>query len=426
MPLLLPAAPAVILPRRGILLPQSREEWSPSGARGYRGECVIRASFVVRACSPSGVVWKGEFLDREEFNEFITALVAGTLRFQPGLWRMPDVRWDPGLQNWDEPLVYYFTTNIAITSGTTWTVVSDWGSVTNSLNAIAGGGSNGGGGGAWSLISNQTYTAGHSITIVIGAGGPSGTTTDGGDTSAKNDANSSVTLLAKGGTRGPGGAGGAGGSGTGSSKNSGGAGGPAGSSAGGGGGGGGGSHGAGKDGGGGGGVATAPNGGGGGGGSDGGSIGAAGTGSNGGNGGNGNGGTGGGAGGTSGNGTDATANSGGGGGGGGAAVGIPVNGGVGKGSQLFDSTHGPGGGGGGGGGDDGGAASGGDGAAGGLYGGGGGSNGNAGTAGAGANGLLFFTYTPSVSGGLFRPNPMRGLGGGGPFFVDPLQVKRRH
>lgn len=406
--------------QRGVLLPQRKAEWASSQ------NVKVETSFVLRARAQDGYcVWAGQFADRDDADAFLLAMALGSLQIESELWRLPVPNWHPDL--YDLPLVYYFTTNVIINTGTTtWTVPSDWGSAVNTMRAIGGGGSNGGGGGAYSDISNQAYTAGTNITVQVGAGGPAGSTTDGTDTTARSNPNVSVVLLAKGGTRGPGGAGGASGSGTGTNRLSGGAAGAAGASAGGGGGGAGGSHGVGQIGGTGGGVASAPNGGGGGGGSDLGSAGSAGTGGGGGNGGNGNGGSGGGTGSGSGAGGNATANSGGGGGGGGAAVGGAVPGGTGANSTLFDATHGPGGGGGGGGGDDGFVSPGGDGGAGGASGGGGGSPGSGtsgGSPGAGGNGLLFFSYTPS--GGLFRVNPMQGIGGGGPFFADPMQAKNR-
>jgi hypothetical protein len=147
-----------------------------------------------------------------------------------------------------------------LTSGTSWTVPSDWNNSNNSIEVIGGGGggaggfadssgSGGGGGGAgggggYSKATNVTLTPGVAVTIAIGAGGTggpnSGSGSSGGDTylcnSTSNCASitdSSVIAGAKGGTAGSvgtstsGGAGGAGGaaaSGVGSVKNSGGAG----------------------------------------------------------------------------------------------------------------------------------------------------------------------------------------------------------
>ncbi len=75
------------------------------------------------------------------------------------------------------------STAIYLTSGTSWTVPSDWTSV-NTIEVIGGGGGGasgagfagggGGGGGGYSKISNRTLTPGASITYSIGAGGAGG------------------------------------------------------------------------------------------------------------------------------------------------------------------------------------------------------------------------------------------------------------
>jgi hypothetical protein len=166
-----------------------------------------------------------------------------------------------------------------ITSGTTWTVPSDWNNVNNSLEVIGGGGGGGGGfqqstgnggyggggggGGGYAKVTNVTLTPGSVVAIAIGAGGGGGASsaggTDGGDTYLCNSTSnctsitdSAVIVGAKGGnaggagltaTAGASGAGGASTSAVGSLKYNGGAGGTGGpfvSSSGGGGGGGGG------------------------------------------------------------------------------------------------------------------------------------------------------------------------------------------
>lgn len=174
---------------------------------------------------------------------------------------------------------------IFITSGTTWTVPSDWSSSDNTIEVIAAGGGGGGGfsdgsgsggeggggggAGAYSKATNVTLSPGSTVTVSIGAGGTGGATgatgvaaspgSNGGDTYLCNSTSncssisgSSVVIGAKGGLGGGGGASGVVGSsgtggnsvnGVGSTKfsgGSGGAGGPTTSGAGGGGGGGGG------------------------------------------------------------------------------------------------------------------------------------------------------------------------------------------
>src|ERR1035437_7988626 len=70
---------------------------------------------------------------------------------------------------------------IILTSGTSWTVPSDWNNSSNKIEAIGGGGGGnntssyyataGGGGGGYANISNLTLTSGNSVPITIGAGG---------------------------------------------------------------------------------------------------------------------------------------------------------------------------------------------------------------------------------------------------------------
>ena len=293
---------------------------------------------------------------------------------------------------------------IFITSGTSWTVPSDWNDANNTVHVIGGGGgggqtltgdgAGGGGGGAYSRVSNLDLTPDTSVTISIGAGG--GTETAGGDTYFNSSACATASACAKGGgttTGDPGGTGGAAASGVGGVTRSGGTGGNGGTGSGGGGGGGAaGLDGDGENGG------FAPDGtgqGGGGGGGAGGlssTAGANGSGTSGGAGGNGPGGTGGGPGGT-GNGTAGTAGTGGGGGGGGdnnaGAVGAMHNTWV----QTSDSANAGPGGGGGGPGDHGAGAN----AA--NYGGGGSGASDNDTAGSGGAGIIVVQYTPDASSG---------------------------
>lgn len=291
------------------------------------------------------------------------------------------------------------TNTIFLTTGTSWTVPSDWNSLNNKIEVIGGGGGgaaggNGGdtaggsgggsgGGSAYSLKNNVSLTRGGTATIQIGSAGSAGVA--GGDTFFNRTAGAAgtcadtVSACAKGGAGGSGttgGAGGASGSGVGDTKLSGGNGGNGGANtltdAGGGGGAGGA---AGKDNAGANGVNGVAGSG-------------AGAGGNGGNGGAGNNGAnGGGAGGTGcnaipcaasgngGNGTDFDANNGTGGGGGGGKAGAgggANNGGAGGGSGQY------GGGGSGGGGGGGNAA---------------GADGVGGAGGSGKQGLIVITYT---------------------------------
>ena len=129
---------------------------------------------------------------------------------------------------------------IFLTSGTSWTVPSDWNSANNTIEVIGGGGGGrnpaggAGGGGAYSKTSNLGLTPGSTVTIQVGSGGGVGSA--GGDTwvSTTGSAPTSVSqgVLAKGGSPGYvsgvnylGGAGGATASGIGNVKYSGGTGG---------------------------------------------------------------------------------------------------------------------------------------------------------------------------------------------------------
>jgi hypothetical protein len=83
------------------------------------------------------------------------------------------------------PAAHASSTVIFLTSGTSWTVPSDWNSANNTIEVIGGGGGGGpgqagspangsGGGGAYSKISNLSLTPGAGITYAIGGGGSIG------------------------------------------------------------------------------------------------------------------------------------------------------------------------------------------------------------------------------------------------------------
>ena len=279
---------------------------------------------------------------------------------------------------------------IFLTSGSSWTVPSDWNSSNNTIHAIGGGGGGaertssqhtaGGGGGEYRYITNFSATPGASVSYSIGAAGQSGQpATAGGNTTFNTS-----SLIARGGGGGdistPG-AGGSGGTGTGG--NNGGSGGvTTANNAGSGGGGAGGPNGVGATGG-----TTGATAGAGGGGANGGATGGAGSGTIGGVGGNNRLGVGGGA--------IATAGASGGGGGGGSRK-TGLIGGNGSTDAIWTATAGgtAGPGSGGGGGRDQGAGNG------GSYGGGGGGAGSNGTSiGNGAQGIIVIVYTPITTPG---------------------------
>ena len=71
------------------------------------------------------------------------------------------------------------STVIFLTSGSTWTVPSDWNSSNNTIEVIGGGGgggssqysNGGGGGGAWSKVTNASLTPGATVGVQVGSGG---------------------------------------------------------------------------------------------------------------------------------------------------------------------------------------------------------------------------------------------------------------
>src|SRR5262249_37458762 len=74
------------------------------------------------------------------------------------------------------------TVRLFLTSGTTWTVPSDWNNANNTIEVIGGGGGSGGGfgsvlagggggGGGYSKVVNLTLTPNATVSIQVGAGG---------------------------------------------------------------------------------------------------------------------------------------------------------------------------------------------------------------------------------------------------------------
>ncbi len=102
---------------------------------------------------------------------------------------------------------------VFVTSGTTWTVPSDWNSGSNTIEAIGGGGGGSnlnaaGGGGAYAKITNFSATPGAVITVTIGQGG-AGAANDpvnflDGANGTDTVFNNTSTLVAKGGQGGTG------------------------------------------------------------------------------------------------------------------------------------------------------------------------------------------------------------------------------
>ena len=109
-------------------------------------------------------------------------------------------------------------TTVYVTSGSSWTVPSDWNSANNTIEVIGGGGgggggcstcfgSGGGGGGAYSRITNLSLTSGNNISVNVGGAG-SGTTNGngiaGGDTYFNGASCAAASTCAKGGLGGQG------------------------------------------------------------------------------------------------------------------------------------------------------------------------------------------------------------------------------
>lgn len=111
---------------------------------------------------------------------------------------------------------------ITLTSGSSWTVPSDWNNASNTIDVYGGGGAGGaapvavgagGGGGAFSRKNNATLTPSASIPISVGAGGTPNFGTSTGNPGADTWFSSTGYLLAKGGFGGSPGNSGGGGSG---------------------------------------------------------------------------------------------------------------------------------------------------------------------------------------------------------------------
>ena len=298
---------------------------------------------------------------------------------------------------------------IYLTSGTSWTVPSDWNSANDSIEVIGGGGGggyagSGGAGGDYCEILDFNASAGASIPITIGAGGSAGTSGSHTGGSGGTTTFNTSSLVAPGGGGGGTAAGTPGAGGVGTTCHLGGTGGTVSASGGGGGSGGGGAGGPNGVGGNGAAVGTWIDGGSGGGGGGGGSNGLAPNGGDGTNGGNNSSSSGGGTGATQGAtpsaGSAGTSGGGGGGGAGSSSNNLTSVGGAGGNGIEWDASHGCGGGGGGGGAGGGSnTATASTGGTGGLYGGGGGGggalSGTVPSGAAGAQGIIVIKYTPS-------------------------------
>lgn len=255
------------IPRARFLMPVREAEWrepSLAQAKDQFGNQNCTRFFITARANDGGIVWRGWFDDRDDFDAFLWAIACDTLRYERPLWDLPTPAWEPWL---GELISYEFASQVNLTTPTgasTTNIPSDW-TNTNTLHTLGGGGSGGtayyaasasqaigagGGGGAWNSVTNTTsYTARQTgINIAIGVGGAavsfigfgagtynSSTGNTGGDTWFGATTLGSSTVGAKGGSGGQaaysgtaagvsanGGAGGVGSSGVGTSNNSGG------------------------------------------------------------------------------------------------------------------------------------------------------------------------------------------------------------
>jgi hypothetical protein len=188
------------IPRAKVLLPMLPRAWrTPSQAQlkdSFGRENTM--CFLVEARRGSKLRWQGFFDDREDFDEFIAALAANTLRQDGYLQRLPRPAFDPALLR-DASIQYNFLTQATFTGSTTWSVPPDCTGIANKagefIDCIGGGGSgggfransiynaSGGAGGAFARITSYALTPNGSAAITIGAGGAA---TSGSATQATN------------------------------------------------------------------------------------------------------------------------------------------------------------------------------------------------------------------------------------------------
>lgn len=225
-----------------ILLPVPETEWrapSRSQPKDQFGN-ENRTKFRIRGRLSDGQInWVGWFDDREEADEFLWAVVNGTLRQEPALWRLPVPNWHP---DFGAELSYEFATVVFLTTTTgsnqTYTSPSNWNNSSNTIEVIGAGGGGGlgnglghgtgGGGGEYGKTTNFSFATPGTTTATyqLGTGGIAVTGgilsgNAGGDTWFNGTTQAGATLGAKGGLGGAagtgsqsGGSGGSGGVGT--------------------------------------------------------------------------------------------------------------------------------------------------------------------------------------------------------------------
>ena len=233
----------IILPEKNeivtkYLMPVKNREWKQPSQRKTIFGIEDQTRFRLRARLNDGFIkWTGWFDDRRDADAFLFALATDTINYERSLWDLPSPPWSNDI---GENVTYEFATVSFLTSSPgsfqTYSVPSDFGTVSNSIEGIGGGGDGAytpaGGGGAYSKKNNVVLTRGSSVKYQVGTNGgaQSGTSA----TYFRDNSNTNV-MYAEGGSTG-GNIGGSSTNGTGDVKYSGGTGGNRGNNGGGGGG----------------------------------------------------------------------------------------------------------------------------------------------------------------------------------------------
>lgn len=172
------------IPRSRILMPMRRLSWmQPSHAqpKTTEGDPPCLNGWWIKAVLADGHVrWQGFFDDREDADAFFFAAIMGSLNHEPALWDLPRPCYCP---DHGEGATFLIAAFSILTSGTTYTVPSDYNSLTT-LNGIGGGahglaggttdGGGSGGGGASAAVPALALTASQTTYIKIGSAGASG------------------------------------------------------------------------------------------------------------------------------------------------------------------------------------------------------------------------------------------------------------
>ena len=173
--------------RSRFLMPVLKSQWrSPSEyvRKDQLGNDTYETVFAITAKLNDGhAKWRGEFQDREDFDEFLYALASGTLKWQRELWSLCTPSWHPDI---NENVTYHFLTYtyITATGASNYTIPSDWNNADNVIDVIGGGASGtafdssntngraaGSGGGGFARRTNYSTSSGTVIPYNVGIGG---------------------------------------------------------------------------------------------------------------------------------------------------------------------------------------------------------------------------------------------------------------